>query len=124
MLLLALGCCVASYWHLGLIVPALLLGGLWYLPLYTNEVAITDDRLLLRTGWMRLVLEAIEDQNLIRWELNQSAIASLFDCGTVCIKVREAASTKDIVLPWIWHPVTFLEALQAMQEERYRDTAS
>lgn len=120
-LLLALAAGVAAYWEILMLVPAVMLAGLWYLPIYTNEVAVTDDRLLLRTGWMSLLLEAIEDQNLLRWELSQGAIGSMLDFGTVRIRVREAASTREIVLKWVWHPVTLLEALQAMQDERYRD---
>jgi uncharacterized membrane protein YdbT with pleckstrin-like domain len=118
-LALALGCFAASYqWPLA-ILPFLVLMGLWYLPLHTNEVAVTNDRLLLRTGWMRIVLQAIEDQNIIRWELTQNALGSMLDCGTVLIWVREAASSRQIVLDWVSHPVVLLEALQALQDEKY-----
>ena len=119
MLVLALGCFAASYqWPLAL-GPFMMFLVLWYIPLKTNEVAVTNDRLLLRTGWLKLKLEVIEDQSVIRWELNQNVLGSLFDCGTVTIRVRETASTREIVLRWISHPVVFLEALQALQDEKY-----
>jgi hypothetical protein len=68
---------------------------------------------------MRIVLQAIEDQNIIRWELTQNALGSMLDCGTVLIWVREAASSRQIVLDWVSHPVVLLEALQALQDEKY-----
>lgn len=124
MLMLALGCFAASYqWPLAL-APFMVLLGLWYMPLHTNEVAVTDDRLMLRTGWLHLKLEVIEDQNIIRWEMTQNVLGSLLNCGTVRIRVREAASTREIVLGWVSHPVVFLEALQALQDEKYRDATS
>lgn len=123
LLVLALGCFAASYYWPLAFAPFLLLIGLWYLPLYTNEVAVTNSRLLLRTGWLKLLLETIEDQSIIRWKLEQNAIGSLTDTGQVVILVREMASTREIVLDWVWHPVRFLEALQAMQDEKYRAEA-
>lgn len=120
----ALACFGASYYYPLAILPFLLLVGLWYLPLYTNEVAVTNNRLLLRTGWLKLMLEAVEDESLIRWNLEQNAVGSLFDAGTIRIRVREVASTREVLLKWVWHPVTLLEALQAMQDEKYRDAAN
>lgn len=120
-LLMALGCFAASYvWPLAM-APFLVLIGLWYLPMHTNEVAVTDDRLLLRTGWLRLKLEAIEDQHIVRWELNQNAVGSVLNYGSVTIWVREAASMREITLDYVAQPMTFLEAMQALQDERYRD---
>ncbi|RYG61658.1 MAG: hypothetical protein EON60_02825 [Alphaproteobacteria bacterium] len=120
-LLAALVCLAASYWFLPAAVPGFALLGFWYLPHLTNEVAVTDDRLLLRVGWLRMVLEAVDDEKLVRWELSQGVISSLMNAGSVTLRIREAASTREIVLPWVAEPVTFLEALQAMQDEKYRD---
>jgi uncharacterized membrane protein YdbT with pleckstrin-like domain len=119
-LLAALACFGASYVYPVAMGPFLLLLGLWYLPLKTNEIAVTNDRLLMRTGWLKLRLEAIEDEKLIRWELNQGLVGSLVNAGTVTLIVREVASTRELVVPWVAQPVTFLEALQAMQDEKYR----
>lgn len=121
-LLAGLACLGAAYWEIAALVPGLLLMGLWYLPLHTNEIAVTDDRLLLRVGWLKLVLEAIDDEKLLRWELSQGPVASMVNAGTVTLRVREAASIREITLPWVAESVTFLEALQAMQDEKYRET--
>lgn len=124
LLLGALACFGASYlWPIAF-APFLLLIGLWYIPLHTNEVAVTNNRLLMRTGWLKLLLEAVEDDSLVRWKMEQNAMGSLLDTGQVRIIVREVASTREIVLNWVWHPVTFLEALQAMQDEKYRNATA
>lgn len=126
LLLAGLACLGAAWVWPVAFVGAVALVGLWYLPLYTNEVAVTDDRLLLRTGWLSLRLEAIEDHSIFRWEMTQSAVGSMLDYGSVKILIREPqmASTRAIDLGWVWHPVTLLEALQRMQEERYKDNAA
>ncbi len=121
-LLAGLACLTGSYWFLPAAAAGVVLLGLWYLPLMTNEIAVTDDRLLLRVGWLRLVLEAIDDEKLLRWELAQGPVGSMVNAGTVTLRIREAASIREIVVPWVAEPVTFLEALQARQDERYRET--
>lgn len=122
-LLPGLACMAAAWWWPPALLPGLLLLGLWYLPLYTNEVAVTDDRLLMRTGWLNLRLIPLQDETILRWEMTQTALGSLLDYGTVQIIVRERelAGTRVFTLPWVWGPVTFLEAMQAMQDEKYRD---
>ncbi len=119
LLLGALASFIAAYFVLPVAALGIVLVGLWYLPLYTNEIAVTNNRLLLRVGWLKIVLEAIDDEKLMRWQLSQGIAESLVNAGTVTLRIREIASTREIVLPWISEPVIFLEALQAMQDEKY-----
>ncbi len=120
LLLAALLCLAVSYVFplavLGTLVAALF----WYIPLVSNEVAVTDARLLVRTGRFQLHMEAFDDTSVLRWRLEQNALDVFLHTGRVVLQIREQASVRFITLNWVWHPLTFLEALQAMQDEHFR----
>ncbi len=106
--------------------PAILLtvvfAVLWYIPLSSNEIAVTSDRLLLRIGRFQLQMEAFDDASLLRWRVEQNALDVLLHTGRVVLRIREATSVREVTLNWVWHPMTFLEALQAMQDEQFQKT--
>lgn len=116
----ALGCLILSYYVPLAILPCAVLAILWYIPLMSNEVAVTDDRLLVRIGRFRLMMEAFDDASLLRWRVEQNALDVFLHTGRVVLRIREATMVREIVLNWVWHPMTLLEALQAMQEEQFR----
>ncbi|PZP38674.1 MAG: hypothetical protein DI585_06690 [Pseudomonas fluorescens] len=119
-LLGALACMGASYiWPLT-ILPCAVLAVIWYIPFTSNEVAVTNNRLLLRIGQFKLLSEAIEDENLVHWKLEQGILGVMLHTGTVILRIRYQTSVREITIPWIWHPITFLESLQALQDEKFR----
>lgn len=100
------------------VLPAMVLLARWYMPFHTNEVAVTNDRLLLRTGTFHLLLEALNDEGLLHWKMEQNALTAMLNAGTITLKVRgEIGPLREITLPWVWHPMSFLEALAALQDE-------
>jgi hypothetical protein len=104
------------------ILPCIAFFVLWRIPFMTNEVAVTNDRLLLRTGMFKILLEAIPDEALLHWKLEQNAMDVALHSGRVIMRVRgESGPMREIVLDWVWHPMTLLEALQALQDEKFRD---
>jgi len=81
---------------------------------------VTNTRLLMRTGRFSLHMEAFDDASVLRWRLEQNALDVLLHTGRVLLLVREQTSVRTVTLPWVWHPMTFLEALQAMQDEQFQ----
>lgn len=120
LLLGALACLAASYIFPLAILPCALLFLFWYIPLHSNEVAVTNNRLLVRIGRFKLFMEAFDDSNLLRWKVEQNALDVFLHTGRVVLRIRESAAVREVVLPWVWHPMTLLEALQAMQDEQFR----
>ncbi len=104
--------------------PAILLtlvcAVLWYIPLMSNEVAVTNDRLLVRIGRFKLLMEAFDDASVMRWRVEQNALDVFLHTGRVVLRIREATAVREIAMNWVWHPMTLLEALQAMQDEQFR----
>lgn len=90
---------------------------LWGIPFFVNEMAVTNLRLLLRVGKFKLRMEAISATQLETWRVRQTLLTNLLHCGTVVLVVREGRDMRHIVLPWVWHPVTFIEALETLQPE-------
>lgn len=123
-----LGCLASlgfSYMFPLFLLPCLAFFVLWRLPFMTNEIAVTDDRLLLRTGLFKVMLEAVPDEALLNWKLEQNALEVALHTGRVYLRIRgESGPLREVVLDWVWHPMTFLEALQALQDEKYRDHAA
>lgn len=116
----ALGCLILSYYVPLAILPCAVLAILWYIPLMSNEVAVTNDRLLVRIGRFRLMMEAFDDASVMRWRVEQNALDVLLHTGRVVLRIREATAVREVTMNWVWHPMTLLEALQAMQDEQFR----
>lgn len=113
--LLALACALAAWWQ-----PVAALGSLFFLTLYLvplrkNEIAVTSKRLLLRIGRFKLLTETVSGDQLINWRVAQSAVDNLLHVGTVQLTFSELGQTRQLVLTHLWHPVSFIEALETLQ---------
>ncbi|NBX85650.1 MAG: hypothetical protein EBQ80_00160, partial [Proteobacteria bacterium] len=85
------------------------------LPFKTNEIAVTTHRLLLRVGLFQLRTEGIGSVQLEEWQLRQNLLQALLHTGCVTIKVKEGRDLRTVVLNKLWHPMTFVEALETLQ---------
>jgi hypothetical protein len=113
---------LASEWWPLLLAPSIALIIWWIMPFRTNQVAVTSQRLLLRLGTARLQLEAIDGKRISSWVVTQSVLEAAAHCGTVTITVDEDGSKRLIQLTWLWHPLTFVEALETL-EQGWRNAA-
>lgn len=113
----ALVCLGFSYLFPPALLGCVVLAALWYIPHVSNEVAVTDKRLLMRIGLFQLLVETMEDQDIRSWKLEQNPLDVFLHTGRVRINVLDNAHRREIVMNWIWHPMTFLEALEALQDD-------
>lgn len=113
--LLALLCGTGAYWLPWLMLGVLAFGTLYLVPLRKNEIAVTSQRLLLRTGRFKLVTETLTGEQLLNWRIAQSAVDNIFHTGTVMLSVKDPDGTRPVVLTQLWHPVSFIEALETLQ---------
>ncbi len=94
---------------------AVLLFGIYAIPFRNFEMAITTRRLLLRHGFMRLNMEGIMATKLEDWRVQQTLVQSFMHTGHLTLHVQEGKNLREITLPWIWHPITLVEALETLQ---------
>lgn len=114
-LLAGLGLIVLSLWWQVLLGVGLLVLLVYAMPFKTNEIAVTTHRLLVRVGVFKLRMEGITGVQLEEWALEQNLLQTLLHTGKVVVKVKEGRDLRDIVLKKIWHPMTFVEALETLQ---------
>jgi Bacterial PH domain len=98
-----------------LVVPAFVLGGIYLLAFRHFEMAVTTRRLLLRWGRFGTQLEGILPEKLEDWRVQQSVWQSMLHAGTLTLRVKEGRELRVIALPWVWHPLTLVEALETLQ---------
>lgn len=103
-------------WLLGL-VPAGLLTFIHSLPFQHFEMAITTHRLLLRYGRFSITLNDIPPEHIDHIQLNQTPLSSLLHAGHLTLNLRKGNTLVPLTFPWLWHPFTTLEALQALQHK-------
>lgn len=113
--LLTLLCGALAYWWPWMLTGVIVFGVLYLAPLRKNEIAVTSHRLLLRIGRFKLVTETIEGDQLVNWRIAQSAVDNVFHTGTVLLNFSELGVTRKLVLNYLWHPVSFIEALETLQ---------
>ncbi|MBI1308494.1 MAG: PH domain-containing protein [Proteobacteria bacterium] len=103
--------------------PLALLGlpplGVYWLAFRNNEVAVTTHRLLVRRGVGKIYLEAVLAEHIDDWRLKQSLLGQLLHMGTVSVGVHDASDTRALVFTYMWHPLSFLEALETLQSRLY-----
>lgn len=104
-----------AYWWIWFLPLGLILTFIYFMPFRTNEIAVTTQRLLIRKGRFRLRLEGVMAKSVEDWRLIQSVAESLLHCGDVEVTVIENRDLRRIWLPTLWHPMTFIEALETLQ---------
>lgn len=121
--LVALGFLLLSYWWPVALLGTVIFSILHLEPLRRNEIAVTSERLLLRVGHFRLLTEAFDGKQLQGWHLHQSILDNALHTGTMVVTARVGEESRDIILRWLWHPLTFVEALETLQPN-LRESAS
>jgi hypothetical protein len=110
--------CAAAVWQSwGLVLPGAVFLGIWVTPFITNELAISNKRLMLRVGDFYLRTEAIPSERLESWSIRQNLISSFFHSGTVIIHVKEGMEMRKLIFRWLKNPITFTQALETLQPE-------
>lgn len=113
--LIALVCLGLSYIWPWTLAGTLVFATLYLAPFLKNEIAVTTHRLLLRVGRFNLATEDFTGEQLTNWRINQSAVDNALHTGNVVIDVTVAGEDRRIVLTHLWHPVTFIQALETLQ---------
>jgi hypothetical protein len=86
----------------------------WNLPRLTNVVVVTNRRLLLRLGDFKMRTEAFDASQIDGWRVRQNLPMVLLHVGTVELDVRHGNGVTTLVLPWVWHPLSLVEALEQL----------
>lgn len=93
-------------------------GIVWVVPFMTNELAVTTHRFLYRIGRDRLTVGDVEPYKLVGMELDQNPLTNLLNTGKVRINVRSGNAVEGVVLPYVRHPYTLMEALETLEYKR------
>ena len=93
---------------------ACLLIALWIffakmIPVWTTEIAVTNQRFLLKRGWLRLSTQEIALPNIEGIRVNQGLWGRLFGYGHVLV---EGTGVDNVNTPPIAHPVQFRRAIE------------
>ena len=105
----------AGWWWQPLWLSAIVLLFIYSLALRNFAGAVTTHRLLLRYGRFGVQTEGILGEKLAEWRVAQSLLQRLLHAGTVQLVVKESNTLRPLTLLWLWHPLTFIEALETLQ---------
>jgi uncharacterized membrane protein YdbT with pleckstrin-like domain len=115
-------------WLIGVLLLACV--GWWWKPLWLGaavvfvlyaqalrnfEGAITTHRLLLRYGRFGVQTEGILADEITAWRVSQTLLQRPLRAGTVQLRLKEGNVLRPLTLSWLWHPFTFIEALETLQ---------
>jgi hypothetical protein len=104
-----------GWWWKPLWLMAIGLLFIYSLALRNFEGAVTTRRLLLRGGRFAIQTEGILGEKLTEWRVEQTLLQRLFRAGTVYLVLKEGNTLRPLTLRWLWHPFTFIEALETLQ---------
>lgn len=114
-LLGGLAVAIVGWWFKPL---GLVAAGLWVVywsPHNNFEAAVTTRRLLLRQGRMAVETEGILGNNIIEWHVTQTFWQQLLRAGSLRLVLKDREAHRPLVLPWVFHPFTIVEALETLQ---------
>jgi hypothetical protein len=105
---------------LGLRMPLLLPVGLVLMMIYALafhnfQVAVTTRRLLYRYGRFGVNTEGFLANKIEDWQVHQTFLQTILHAGTLRIQIEDNRNLRPIYIPWLWHPMTFVEALETLQ---------
>lgn len=107
----ALAYAVWPWFALAALVPAVI----YWLPFHNHEVAVTTHRVLVRHGRFSVHTDAIEPEHLDHYQFHQHTIPGLFHCGNIVLNLQAGRHhMRELPLPHMWHPMTFLEAVTTL----------
>jgi hypothetical protein len=114
-LLAALLVAVAGWWLKPLWLVSLVLVGIYGLALQNFECAVTTRRLLLRQGRFGVSTEGILGEKIAEWHVTQRLVQQPLRAGMVLLMLKEGNALRPLTLLWLWHPFSFIEALETLQ---------
>lgn len=89
--------------------------GAYALPFFNHEVAVTTHRLLIRHGRFSVHVDSIDPGHLDHYQFHQHTIGSLFHYGHIVLNLQAGRHhMRELPLPHVWHPMTFLEAVTTL----------
>ncbi len=84
---------------------------LYNIPLRTNQIAITNYRLLLRVGRWKLRLNDIASDHLNHYQFTQTPFTNMLGTGELVLHLNKGKDLVPVTLPYLQKPMVFLEAL-------------
>ncbi len=106
---------IVGWWWKPLWVLATGLFVLYTLALQNFEGVVTTHRLLLRYGRFGVSTEGILGEKLASWQVEQTLLQRVLHAGSLRLIVKEGGTLRPLVIRWLWHPFTFIEALETLQ---------
>lgn len=105
----------------GFTIPAVPFTMIYILPFFTNEIAVTTHRLLLRHGRFHLHLDSIDANHLDHYQMHQNPLQAILHMGHIILNLIAGKEKvlHQIHLNHLWHPITFLEALTTLNPAFY-----
>jgi uncharacterized membrane protein YdbT with pleckstrin-like domain len=80
------------------------------IPLWTLEIAVSDDGVIVQRGWIAQTNQEMELKNIEEVNVDQSLFGRLFGYGTIQIR---GTGVNSIVLKWIAAPYELRRAIEA-----------
>lgn len=114
-LLSAVGLGLFGWWFKPLWLVAAGLLAIYSFALRNFECAVTTRRLLLRQGRFGVSTEGILGDKVAEWHVDQLLLQRPLRAGTVRLILKEGNVLRPLTLQWLWHPFTFIEALETLQ---------
>ncbi|MCB9965943.1 MAG: PH domain-containing protein [Rhodospirillales bacterium] len=81
---------------------------IYALKMYTSEVALTNTRLIYKTGWINVEVDEIEFSEILGEKIHHGPLGKFLGCGSVHMDARFIG---DVYLPFISKPYKLLRAL-------------
>ncbi|MCA3243928.1 MAG: PH domain-containing protein [Alphaproteobacteria bacterium] len=106
---------VAGWWLKPLWLASAALLVLYGLAFQNFEAAVTTRRLLLRQGRFGVSTEGILGEKIAEWQVIQRLVQRPLRAGTVRLVLKEGNTLRPLTLLWLWHPFSFIEALETLQ---------
>jgi hypothetical protein len=114
-LLAAICLALVGWWVKPLWLVAGVLGWVYALALRNFEGAVTTRRLLLRHGRLAISIEGILGEKIAEWRVQQTLLQRLLHAGQIHLVLKEGNTLRPLNLVWLWHPLSFIEALETLQ---------
>jgi hypothetical protein len=117
-LLAAILCSLPAFtqpsWGHWFILPATALFAIYLLPFRNWQCAVTNKRLLLRFGRFGITVNDIPPDHINHVQLKHNLFLSALHTGHVTLNLIKGKDIAPIQLNYLWHPMTFLEALETL----------
>lgn len=79
------------------------------LPIWTTEIGVTSDRLIIRRGWISRAVNELPLESVEKVNFQQGVLGRIFNFGSIIIYGK---GTEELVLPVIADPGVFVKELE------------